>query len=706
MTMHYTNQGEYTMKTFIICTALVVAINSAAYAQDIESKLSGNTATQGFTVKDNSTTSLFTVRGDGKTGIGTVSPTAQLHVAGTGGLLVTGTFGSGAIPATGSGTRLMFYPKKGALRSGSVNGTLWDDTNIGNNSIAMGSGTTASGGVSFATGDETNASGWYSTAMGLGTNANAWASTAIGSCNVGGGSTATWVATDPLFEIGNGTSPAAKSNAVTVLKNGSVGIGTATPTAVLHVAGTYGFLVTGTLGNGTIPATGIGTRMMFYPGKAAFRAGYVDGTQWDDANIGNYSTAMGLGTTASGQRSTAMGQGTTASGLASTAMGWATHATGSSSTAMGDFTSASGDYSTAMGESTHATGSSSTAMGDNTTANGNHSTAMGESTSASALCDVALGLCNVGGGAPNVWIATDPLFEIGNGTNSWTRANAMTVLKNGNVGIGTATPQRTLHLSSPSVSNELIMEVQNGQTDWKKWDFTVDGGAGNPQNLTLRVLNDAGTGAPLYSMTWLANGNVGIGTNTAGYKLEVNGTAGKPGGGSWSTSSDIRLKNIDGDYARGLNDILKLRSIRFHYKPGNPRHLPSEPQEIGFVAQEVAEVFPECVTEGKDGYLDFNMHAVNVAMVNAVKELNGKLDAERARVADLKDDAKEKDAEIEALKLMNKELKAEKDNEIASLREELSGLRTLKTEFAALKALLNDKSASADGQHAELHITK
>src|SRR5688500_18037770 len=55
-------------------------------------------------------------------------------------------------------------------------------------------------------------------------------------------------------------------------------------------------------GSGTvcIPAEGAGTRMMWYPEKAAFRAGYINGTQWDDANIGLYSVAMGQSVRASG----------------------------------------------------------------------------------------------------------------------------------------------------------------------------------------------------------------------------------------------------------------------------------------------------------------------------------------------------------------------------------------------------------------------
>lgn len=241
--------------------------------------------------------------------------------------------------------------------------------------------------------------------------------------------------------------------------SGNVGIGTTTPTANLHVSGDDGLLVQGTFGNGVTQSLGAGTRLHFYPKKAAFRAGNVTGTQWDDANIGVYSVAMGINTTASGDYSTAMGYYTVASEEYSTAMGNDTKATSSASTAMGLRTRASGSRSTAMGHTTIASGQQSTAMGYTTRASGQHSTAMGHSTTASGYASTAMGYYakaesylstaigrwNVGGGDFDDWVSTDPLFEIGNGTSS-NKANAMTVLKNGKVGIGIAVPTSKLQV--------------------------------------------------------------------------------------------------------------------------------------------------------------------------------------------------------------------------------------------------------------------
>jgi hypothetical protein len=84
-----------------------------------------------------------------------------------------------------------------------------------------------------------------------------------------------------------------------------------------------------------IPAEGSGTRMMWYPGKAAFRAGYINGTQWDDANIGNYSVAIGENVRASGDNGVAFGLRSTAAQSSSFAVGEDNTASGAASVAMG-----------------------------------------------------------------------------------------------------------------------------------------------------------------------------------------------------------------------------------------------------------------------------------------------------------------------------------------------------------------------------------
>jgi hypothetical protein len=87
--------------------------------------------------------------------------------------------------------------------------------------------------------------------------------------------------------------------------------------------------------SGGIPAEGAGTRLMWFPEKAATRAGYVNGTQWDDANIGYFSTAMGYNARASGDYGTAFGKDVVAANTSSTALGELCTASGAASVAMG-----------------------------------------------------------------------------------------------------------------------------------------------------------------------------------------------------------------------------------------------------------------------------------------------------------------------------------------------------------------------------------
>ena len=114
--------------------------------------------------------------------------------------------------------------------------------------------------------------------------------------------------------------------------------------------------------------------------------------------------------------------------------------------------------------------------------------------------------------------------------------------------------------------------------------------------------------------------SVGIGTTAPDNLLTVNGTADKPGGGSWGTYSDGRLKTVNGSFAEGLGQVMQLRPIRYRYKPDNALGIRDTDEHIGVVAQEVQRVIPEAVTENGKGYLLVNNDPIIWSMVNAIKE--------------------------------------------------------------------------------------
>lgn len=107
-----------------------------------------------------------------------------LRVNVDGGLLVggiyDGDFAGAGVPVEGVGTRLMWYPRKGALRVGSVNGTQWDAANIGDHSVAFGENTRASAAHTFAAGLRSVAAQQSAVALGEDNTASGAASVALG----------------------------------------------------------------------------------------------------------------------------------------------------------------------------------------------------------------------------------------------------------------------------------------------------------------------------------------------------------------------------------------------------------------------------------------------------------------------------------------------------------------------------------------------
>jgi hypothetical protein len=148
-------------------------------------------------------------------------------------------------------------------------------------------------------------------------------------------------------------------------------------TPLLRLNADGGFYFSGVMMTGSIPATGTGTRLMWYPTKSAFRVGTVNGTLWDDLYIGLSSIAMGRNTKAQGESSIAIGEGATANA--------------DYSMAIGGNTIANMDHALAIGTNATANGNSSTALGVYTTADGNFSTALGAFTIASGFYSTAIG---------------------------------------------------------------------------------------------------------------------------------------------------------------------------------------------------------------------------------------------------------------------------------------------------------------------------
>ena len=139
------------------------------------------------------------------------------------------------------------------------------------------------------------------------------------------------------------------------------------------------------------------------------------------------------------------------------------------------------------------------------------------------------------------------------------------------------------------------------------------------------------TGGNSTKMTIRSTGNVGIGTTNPCFKLHVNGSAGKPGGGSWSVASDARLKHDVHDLDGALERLLALRGVTFEYN--DPQAISElDGERIGMIAQEVERVFPDWVEEAADGYKRMTIRGFEALTVEAFRDLQAQKDREIAEL--------------------------------------------------------------------------
>jgi hypothetical protein len=224
---------------------------------------------------------------------------------------------------------------------------------------------------------------------------------------------------------------------------------------------------------------------------------------------GQFSTAMGFGTTASNDLSTAMGVNTTSSGIASVTMGSSTTASGNSSVALGVNSIASGGASTAMGESNIASGSKSFATGNYSEASGNNSSAMGQNTKskgfssgargegtiAKSFVETAIGAYNDTLKVVNEFspaLDSNRVFTVGTGTNftgNPVRKTAFVIQQDGNVGINQRRPSEKLDIAGSikivdgtQGAGKVLTSDANGKASWQT--AAAGGGASELEKIT------------------------------------------------------------------------------------------------------------------------------------------------------------------------------------------------------------------------------
>ena len=97
--------------------------------------------------------------------------------------------------------------------------------------------------------------------------------------------------------------------------------------------------------------------------------------------------------------------------------------------------------------------------------------------------------------------------------------------------------------------------------------------------------------------------------------------------GDFVLSSDKNLKNIFGNITNALNNVTKINGVRYSWNDTARNMGFGSNEEIGLIAQEIEQVYPEFVhTNRENGYKLVNYNKLTAVLIEAIKELNAKVE--------------------------------------------------------------------------------
>ena len=223
---------------------------------------------------------------------------------------------------------------------------------------------------------------------------------------------------------------------------------------------------------------------------------------------------------------------------------------------------------------------------------------------------------------------------------SATPVDAMTILQDGKVGIGTAAPNTLLHLYNGSVSGTPELRLEGWGSDNAIISFKGAGhnnnaagirhiNSGNSTGHLAFYANNTDSSTLLERMRITADGNVGIGLTSidANYIFQCpNDSSKKAKAYAWDTYSDSRIKTNQRELEYGLNEILALTPKRYTHNISIGSSNGWE--TIGLIAQEVFEIIPEAVNKpnNENELWSMTYEKLIPILVNSIKELKIQID--------------------------------------------------------------------------------
>ncbi len=190
-------------------------------------------------------------------------------------------------------------------------------------------------------------------------------------------------------------------------------------------------------------------------------------------------------------------------------------------------------------------------------------------------------------------------------------------------------------------------------------------GAGS-ETLSNHIIFSDGSGVERIRVT--NTGNMGIGTTTPSYKLDVQGgdinASGSVRAATVALSSDRRWKRNISPLKNSIKKITQINGVSYDWAIDDyPEKHFTDRKQIGVIAQDVQAVFPELVLEDKQGFLSVNYPALIAPLIEAIKEQELQISANLQMFKTMQ-------GEFEELKLMAKDNK----RELASVKTKVEKL--------------------------------
>ena len=536
---------------------------------------------------------------------------------------------------------------------GMLLGTLVNGTSLGQRAVGIGHNVNVSGIASIAIGTGSTASGSSSVSTGYNSSAVGATATAIGANSVANGENSTVLGAMSETNAANSIA-IGYNNVISPLASNSLAIGDQN-----EIHNVFGHSIAlgnsiksidyGGIGIGFQPSVGaFGIAIGTGGGSTSTTAGQQGVSIGSGAVSGNSSIAIGPSSSSNTSDSIAIGNGTAVTGANSiaigtdsstavraTAVGYSARAT-SGSTALGYDSTAESSSSVAIGETAHSEGGDAVAIGHSSHARNGWSIAIGSNAKAYEANTIAIGknACKDVTGSNKVCIGAD---SGPSATSSWASDNVERIFIGGR---------------SAYNNGDAVLEVHNHPDKRvtahdNMWAANSDSTVVINGNLIVKGVITS------FIIDRYSNANVANFRTLERYKDSPDNNASlKYGytssfneyftyGSAYYKASDRRLKYVGKASTSGLDKIRQLKVFNYTFKKDEKKT-----PHVGVIAQDLQKVFPDAVSKAKDGFLTIRFEDMFFAMINAIKELDAKYQAQEKRINALEARIEQLEAQI------------------------------------------------------------